>query len=81
MNIENKNGLVRLVKDGSQFGIDNYNSIKGDIKAHPFVNLTEAEHADIIKAQPSYEQLMSVYVQAQNNDNLELNVKTATKVW
>jgi hypothetical protein len=81
LNTENRNGLVRLVKDQSMFGMDSSYSIKGDTKAHPFINLTDAEHADIIKAQPSYEALMSVYVQALNNDNLALNVKTAVSVW
>jgi hypothetical protein len=81
LNTENKIGLVRLVRDQWQFGFNNANSIKGDAKAHPFINLTNAEHADIIKAQPSYENVMSVYVQAINTDNLELNAMTAEKVW
>jgi hypothetical protein len=81
LNTENKNGLLRLVKDQSMFGSDNSNSIKGDTKAHPFLNLTDAEHKDIITAQPSYEALMSVYVQANNKDNLAINIKTAISIW
>lgn len=48
---------------------------------HPVQNLTEAEHADILKAKPSYADLVSVYCLAMNTDNVEMNFAAATKIW
>lgn len=74
--------VLRLMKDPEQdFGVDGSYSIRGDTKAHPMVNLTDAEHADILKSKPSFENLMKVYVLATNNDNLEMDFSTAVKVW
>jgi hypothetical protein len=73
---------LRLMKDTEHsFGGDNSNNIRGDTKAHPMVSLSDTEHADIIKAKPTYAELMQVYVQAQNLDNLTINFGTAVRIW
>ena len=74
--------VLRLMKDPEQdFDGDNSYSIRGDTKAHPMVNLTETEHADILKAKPSYSDLMHAFVQANNPDDLQINFTTAERVW
>ena len=76
------NRVLRLMRDPEyQFGIDGSRSIQGDTKARPMLNLTDTEHVDILKAKPSYDNLMVIYVQAQNYDDLSINFATATKVW
>jgi hypothetical protein len=81
-NNDTQGTVLRLMKQvGQHPATDNANRIiVQDLYDKP-VNLTDTDHADIIKACPSYEDLLNVYVLCPNVDELEIDFGKAVKLF
>jgi hypothetical protein len=57
------------------------NIVIGNDPHGKWLHLTKQEYDNILKAQPSYEDLMAVYFLHANKERLEMNVSNALPVW
>lgn len=74
--------VYRLMKQvGQSPASDNSHLVILKDTYNPPVNLTEADHQDIIKACPPYEDLLNVYVLCPNVDELEMDFGKAAKLF
>ena len=75
--------VLRLMKqpiDGQPFSNSSGNVVYMS-PINPLVNLTDKEHQSIIDEEPSFDDLLNVYVLASNDDGVEMNFRPAVKVW
>ena len=74
--------VYRLMKQvGQSPATDNAHRVIVNDFYNPPVNLSDTEYNDIIKAKPSYNDLLNVYILCPNVDDLEMDFGKSIKVW